>query len=298
MPEDQHPPTERGFSNPPRRTAAPQSTQSTHPPHTEAPKNPPTEAPIFYSPDRDTTKKRHLLPHWQQGPAHLFVTWRLADSLPAAKLRHWSEERDIWLEFHPRPWDAATEHEYHQRFSHQIERWLDQGIGSCVLQAPQIAAVVSNALHFFHGKRYELAAYVVMPNHVHVLFQPIASQRLDAIVQSWKGFTARAINKRLGKTGRLWQPDYWDRLIRSEEHYVKCLDYIRQNPAKAALNNGQYVLFDKTERGFSNPPRRTTDPPQAVPEDQHSPTERGFSNPPRRTAAPPKAMPEDQHPSA
>jgi type I restriction enzyme R subunit len=69
---------------------------------------------------------RNRLPHWQQGEAWVFVTWRLGDSLPKAKLDHWKEERDIWLKHHPMPWDEKAETNYHERFSRQIDEWLDQ----------------------------------------------------------------------------------------------------------------------------------------------------------------------------
>jgi type I restriction enzyme R subunit len=71
-------------------------------------------------------------------------------------------------------------------------------------------------------------------------------------LKSWKGFTAREINKRLGKTGALWQDEYWDRLIRSEQHFFKSAEYIQENPSKAQLHEGQFVLW---ESGFSNPPK-------------------------------------------
>jgi len=121
----------------------------------------------------DVTK--NLLPHWQQGNVFVFVTWRLGDSLPQATLNQWKEEREIWLKRHPRPWTAKTAIHFHKRFSRQIEAWLDQGSGSCVLKDPALAGVVAESLHYFDGERYELASFVVMPNHVHVLFRPLGA---------------------------------------------------------------------------------------------------------------------------
>ncbi len=189
------------------------------------------------------------MPHWQQGEAWVFVTWRLGDSLPKAKLDRWKEERAIWLSHHPEPWDEKTEAEYHERFSSQIDEWLDQGSGSCVLKDPANAKMVADALRHFDGERYEIASFVVMPNHVHVLFRPLGKHTLPEILKSWKGFTAREINKRIGKTGALWQDEYWDRLIRNERHFFKVAEYIRENPVKAKLEGGgsSYV-----EGGFSN----------------------------------------------
>lgn len=206
----------------------------------------------FLDPDAEIDKHEHRLPHWQQGEVWVFVTWRLGDSLPKAKLDQWQEERAVWLKHHPEPWDEKTEKQYHERFSRQIDEWLDQGAGSCVLKDSALSGVVVNALHHFDGERYGLDSFVVMPNHVHVLFRPLGKHTLGGILKSWKGFTGREINKRLGISGSLWQEDYWDRLIRNERHFAKCAEYIRENPVKAKLRKGQFVLFEK-ERGFSNP---------------------------------------------
>ena len=210
----------------------------------------PLRAP-FFDPDRETDKHRRNLPHWQQGEAWVFVTWRLGDSLPKMKLDQWKEERAIWHSHHPGPWDDATEAEYHEKFSQQIDEWLDQGGGSCVLKDLANAKIVADALRHFDGERYELALFVVMPNHVHVLFRPLGNHGLPEILKSWKGFTAREISKRMGKTGALWQEEYWDRLIRNERHYFKVAEYIRENPMKAGLRKGQHLLWEKENGHFS-----------------------------------------------
>jgi REP element-mobilizing transposase RayT len=107
----------------------------------------------------------------------------------------------------------------------------------------------------FDNERYLIDSFVVMPNHVHVLFRLIEPYRLEALVKSWKGFTAREINQELNKRGHLWQEDYWDRMIRDENHFLKCREYIQDNPVKARLAQDQFILFSrKKEGGFSNPP--------------------------------------------
>ena len=205
--------------------------------------------PSFFNPHGEIEKTSHRLPHWQQGEAWVFVTWRLGDSLPKAKLDQWNQEQEIWRKRHPEPWDEKTEAEYHERFSRQIDDWLDQGSGSCVLKKPANAKIVADAMRHFDGDRYELASFVVMPNHVHVLFRPLEDHALADILKSWKGFTAREINKCIGKTGALWQDEYWDRLIRSERHFYKVAEYIRENPVMAKLQVGQYLM----ESGLSSP---------------------------------------------
>jgi type I restriction enzyme R subunit len=211
----------------------------------------------FFNPHGEIDVTKNHLPHWQQGKAWVFVTWRLGDSLPKAKLDQWKNERDSWMAHHPEPWDKKTEAEYHERFSHQIDEWLDQGSGSCLLKDPANASIVAHALRHFDGDRYELASFVVMPNHVHVLFRPLEGHALPEIVKSWKGFTSREINKRAGKTGALWQDEYWDRLIRNEQHFFKVAEYIRENPVKAKLEGGHscppFLMLLEKERGLSSP---------------------------------------------
>jgi len=175
--------TESGFSNPLYKSNGGQ----------ECP--PSVGMPSFFNPDAEIAKTSHHLPHWQQGESWIFVTWRLGDSLPKAKLEQWKEERTAWLALHPEPWDEQTESEYHDRFSRQIDEWLDQGTGSCVLKDPANARIVADALRHFEGERYEIASFVVMPNHVHVLFRPLGECALTDILKSWKGFTAREINR-------------------------------------------------------------------------------------------------------
>lgn len=86
-----------------------------------------------------------------------------------------------------------------------------------------------------------LDSFVVMPNHIHVLFQISEGHHLQDIVHSWKSFTAHGINKILGRTGALWQREYWDRLIRSQRHFDWTRNYILQNPAK--MPRGSFDLY-------------------------------------------------------
>ncbi|HEY3901477.1 MAG TPA: transposase [Chthoniobacter sp.] len=204
--------------------------------------------PPFFDPHAEIHRHTHRLPHWQQGEVFYFVTWRLADALPQAKLDEWREVKTTWLHSHPEPWDATTAQEYHQLFSRRIDVWLDAGSGSCALRDRNLAEVIARALRHFDGERYHLAAFVVMPNHVHALFRLVTPYHLEKVIGSWKGFTAREINRRLGRSGALWQENYWDRMIRHEEHFAMCRNYILENPLHAKLRGGEFVLFDAIER--------------------------------------------------
>jgi len=124
----------------------------------------------FFNPYADIRFTANRLPHWQQQGAIYFVTFRLADAVPYHLRTQWEAERAAWLRFHPQPWSAEMEREYHERFSGAIERWLDAGHGSCILRRHDCADIVAMALRYFDGKRVAIISSVVMPNHVHAVF--------------------------------------------------------------------------------------------------------------------------------
>lgn len=190
----------------------------------------------FFDSSRDIEKHGDQLPHWQQGEVMQFVTFRLGDALPREKMRLWRDQRKVWLTHHPQPWEVATEAEYQKQFIWKLERWLDQGAGSCLLRDPPARSILAEAFMKFHGDRVEHHAWVIMPNHVHLLFKPVAP--LEKLVQAWKVTSARRIGK-----GRIWQRNYRDTLIRDSDHFANAVRYIRRNPIKAKLPAKAYTLW-------------------------------------------------------
>ncbi len=169
---------------------------------------------------------RGYLPHLDAGHVVQFVTFRLADSVPAELVRRWREE----LEATRNSTDLST------ALIRRVERFADAGHGACHLRDPQVAWTVQSALRHFDGCHYDLLAWCIMPNHVHVLLRMTTPDRpLGGIVHSWKSFTAKQINQYLGRQGALWQRDYFDRYIRDQPHLEASVEYIRQNPVKAGL---------------------------------------------------------------
>jgi valyl-tRNA synthetase len=119
--------------------------------------------------------------------------------------------------------------------STKIEAFLDAGHGQCVLRDPQSAEIVQNALKHFDKERYELVAWTIMPNHVHVILRPLPGQELSAIIHSWKSYTSKEINQRLGRRGSLWMDEYYDHLIRDERDFRAQISYVLTNAEKAGL---------------------------------------------------------------
>ncbi len=163
--------------------------------------------------------QRGVLPHCDLPGVMQFVTFRLVDSMPSN--RH-------------REWEALLHMEDKPERRKRLEAYLDLGHGSCWLGNSQIAQLTEAALLFFHEQRYQLLAWVIMPNHVHVMLK-IGETPLSSIVKSWKGFIAREANKELGRAGSFWQKEYWDTLIKNQDQRQKVTHYIENNPAKAGL---------------------------------------------------------------
>lgn len=183
----------------------------------------------FYSEHADKSIHRRHLPHWGQEATLCFITFRLADSLPAGKLLEWQTEKEDWLRRHPRPWNAADAGEYAERFPWRMERWLDAGHGECILRCEAARTCMDGVFARSEGNRCPLHAYVVMPNHVHVLCELRARSDLPELMKEWKGVSAHLLNRLLGRRGTVWQSEYHDRLIRNGEHYRRAVEYVRKN---------------------------------------------------------------------
>jgi putative transposase len=212
-------------------------------------------------PHKPVTMYLRHLPHWRQEGATYFVTFRLNDSLPQVKLDELEQVRREWTQRHPPPHTEAQFENLSRESMRRVEKWLDQGMGSCRLQDRAAAQLVVKALHYFDGQRYELGSYVVMPNHVHAIVRPLTvgqifnpsspfgrieipsyenrSYELERILQSWKRQTARTINRHFRTSGPLWQDESFDRIIRDEEHLWRALQYIGANSSKAGLSREQ-----------------------------------------------------------
>ncbi len=202
------------------------------------------------------------LPHWNQDGKLQFVTFRLADSVPQETLSRWREEKEVFLREFPKPWNGETEERYYEKFGRKRDAFLDAGVGSCVLEKPEAQKIICDVLKFFDGERYRLHAFVVMPNHVHVLAETRNDFSLSEILKSWKGFSARKINKVLGIAGTLWQSESFDRILRTETHYLRTLEYIKKNAR--TVPEGKALLFVAADKSLG---AETSASPQKTEED-------------------------------
>ena len=183
----------------------------------------------YFDPHDFILATRGDLPHWTQFRKIVFVTFRLADSVPLSVIRQYEEEHTAWRKEHPYPSNKELE-EWHSRRMRALERYADSGCGSCLLQSPHCRSIVCDSLLFRDGRQYTIHSFVVMPNHVHLLMELYDSHTLQSTVTALKRYTATAINRLLNRNGRLWQDEYFDRIIRNEKHYDYTMGYIRDNP--------------------------------------------------------------------
>ena len=148
------------------------------------------------------------LPHWVPERASVFVTWRLAGPPP----------------YKP----AVLIKDPGRRFAHE-DREMDRApTGPKWLRDPAVAEMCTEALHHGAGTRYELHAWVIMPNHVHLILTPKAD--LAQTVRWLKIATAKRTNDLLGRTGQpFWHREYFDHWIRSEQEFnrvVRCVEHV------------------------------------------------------------------------
>lgn len=179
------------------------------------------------------------LPHWQQGECVTFVTFRLADSLPSEKISEYEDLKQIFEINNPKPWSSEIIDLYSSTIGDKIDYWLHQSHGSCILSNSYCRNILAETLFYNDGVKYNLHAFVIMPNHVHILFSPL--DNLPAILHSLKRYSARHINSYLIRNGRLWQKESFDHLVRSKEKFEEYITYIKENPKNLA--HDQFSLY-------------------------------------------------------
>jgi len=188
---------------------------------------------------------RKNLPHIQPPGATLFVTFRLAGSIPAAVQQQLLEEAR-WSEkalervsnSHERARQAYLEQ---RRIFGKWDAALDASAsGPHWLGDPRVAQLVVDSLHHRDGHVFELDTFCVMSNHVHVVFTPLSKEdgtchALPAIMHSLKRYTAHQANLLLGRQGQFWQHESYDHVVRDEAELLRIRRYVLNNPVRAGL---------------------------------------------------------------
>ena len=214
----------------------------------------------FFDRDADFDQWDRTRPHRHQPAAICFLTIRLNDSIPKSVVQRWHRERVDYLRrlgvAVDRDWkmgyeqlNAEQQANFNRHFSRQRETTLDECLGECQLTDPRAREVVAESLECFHGQRYWMGDYVVMPNHVHCLVAFLSNDIAKTQPGSWMRFSARKINQLLERKGGLWFPEPFDHLVRNQRQLEYLRGYIEDNPKKAKLNPGMF-LYRQSEGCF------------------------------------------------
>ena len=211
--------------------------------------------------------ERHR-PHIHPPGGILFVTYRLAGSIPKATVRDYKAKRDWFANELKRARNIAQRTE-----TPELQGWLERlekfdrewfmkfedilhkaNVGPMWMRDERVADKVAENLHTLDGDAYRLDAYSVMSNHVHTVFKPFLSERelqesfgkdgrlvfiseypgLSRIMHSLKGRSARECNLILSRTGQFWEHESFDHVIRPGK-FNAAIRYVLNNPVKAGL---------------------------------------------------------------
>jgi REP element-mobilizing transposase RayT len=211
--------------------------------------------------------ERHR-PHIHPPDSILFVTYRLAGSIPRATVREYKAKKE-WLGGQLR----LVSNKARKSDTPESKKWLEQvenfnrdwfvkfedimhkaNNGPMWMKDERVAEAVAVSLQKLDGDAYRLDAYCVMSNHVHAVFKPFLSERelresfdedgrpiftsehpsLSRIMQSLKGASSRECNRILSRTGQFWEHESFDRVVREGKFY-QTIEYVLNNPVKAGL---------------------------------------------------------------
>jgi 5-methyltetrahydrofolate--homocysteine methyltransferase len=188
------------------------------------------------------------LPHWYLDGSTYAVTFRLEDSFPLAVLNRYRQEKEslaLRLAEAKESEDAsaakAIQLELSLLYRNRIESVLDEGQGDAWMKDARIAKIVANSILHFAGERYDLGAWCVMPNHVHLILSPKEGHQLADILHSIKRHSASEANKLLGRSGAFWQKESYDHIIRDADEYWNQRSYVLGNPQSAGLVDWEFV---------------------------------------------------------
>jgi putative transposase len=195
---------------------------------------------------------RRKLPHFHSPGSTLFITFRLADSIPKEVARRWADERSQLRGINRN--DKAHK-EFNRRWFREFEDVLHKAAtGPTWLADPRVAEIVADSLKYRDGRDYDLIAYCIMSNHAHTVFTPLLnglsitevidgderrflSDRPPApvIMKSLKGYTAYKANRLLNRTGAFWEEESYDHEVDTPADLGRIVNYVLDNPVKAGL---------------------------------------------------------------
>ena len=180
--------------------------------------------------------ERHL-PHQIPERYPIFLTWNLKGAMPRKVWRMLQRERERLERLPPRTGETTAERKL--REDKMIFALSDQALdgatdGPMHLRDAAAAKIVEDSILFGVPERYDLFAWCVMSNHVHVLLTP--KWELKDVTHGIKGYTALQINMLQEARGRVfWQDESYDHWARDVDELHRIIAYIENNPVVAGL---------------------------------------------------------------
>ncbi len=191
-----------------------------------------------------TFYKRNL-PHWQPAGAEYFITFRLANSLPKKVVERLQKERELLLKNHSHQYEDNLRIKIDRRIFKKYEAILDKAeTGPVWLKDFRIASIVKDSIDYRDNREYELYAYCIMSNHVHLVFKHLSKMirqeseefPVTDILASLKKYTSKHCNIELKRTrNAFWQAESYDHVVRDAEELERVIFYTLHNPVKAGL---------------------------------------------------------------
>lgn len=189
-----------------------------------------------FDPNKPVRVYYRNLPHWRQDGATYFLTIHTADALPKAAMARLTDLSNRAQHARSVEKNPDLARELHETLANEQARLMDAGHGDCIFNVHEHRATLHNALLFFHGERIDLGCFVAMPNHAHAIVRMLGDHQLEDWQGSVKQRVSTQTNAARNRSGRLWQEEGFDRIVRDLDHLRRCVRYIGRNPAKANLN--------------------------------------------------------------
>ena len=164
------------------------------------------------------------LPHISKYGYYQFVTFRTYDSM------------DAYLQ---KIVDSNIENSKKQYI---LDNYLDNSLNGRYLNH-QILELSKNYILEQDKKLFELISFIIMPNHIHILFKE--TMELSEVMRKLKGGLSFLINKELKKKGQFWENNYYDKMIRDKRHFEIVYEYIKNNAIKANLKDSKDRFYSK-----------------------------------------------------
>lgn len=187
---------------------------------------------------------KRYLPHIQYKDTPIFITWRLAFPIPQQFYSLCNEKRrkhDLEVKSLTEEKKVESNYIFNKLLFDEFDSYLvKESQFPQILCTNNLSEHIKSTLIHDDGNLYDLLCYCIMPNHVHVLIKPLQDAHgefslISSILKSWKGISARLINKELGKTGTLWYDESYDHAVRNVKELNNIVMYILNNPVKAGL---------------------------------------------------------------